>query len=78
MSRRLLGGKRDTADEVVIEQVWPGAYCYDSESCDKKYKVTRVRVTDGPGGRGCMDVATGPSPRAAVHNAAEKARSYRK
>ena len=62
-------------NEKVVQQVWPGSYCYDSESYNKD-RATRFKVTDGEGGRDCMDVAEGPSRNAAIKSAADKARRF--
>ena len=60
-------------DEEVIQKVWEGSYSYDSKSYNSD-PITRFKVTDGYGGRDCMDVASGSSLQAAIKTAAEKAR----
>lgn len=62
-------------DEETIQKVWPGSYCYDSENYNS-VKATRFKVTDGPGGRDCMDIAEGPTRLAAIARAAKKAKDF--
>jgi hypothetical protein len=63
--------------DKVIQKTWPGSYTYDSSDYNTDPK-TRYRVTNGPGGRDCMDIAEGPTERIAKLRAASEAEKERR